>query len=139
MVRRWISQRKASSDIFWLAIFLVFAVWTIWRLGGFDLWATLTLPDGSSIRFPNTFATVDHPFHATRAETLRRSLSDGHLLRWIGNHQGGYPVEFYPLGAAWMEVLVWGLTLGFWPIMAVHKLVVIGTLLLPVAGFGATK
>ena len=25
MVRRWISQRNASSDIFWLAIFLVFA------------------------------------------------------------------------------------------------------------------
>ncbi|MEZ4500670.1 MAG: hypothetical protein R2839_11485 [Thermomicrobiales bacterium] len=124
-----------QTGLVWLVAFLVFAVWTFWRFGGFDLWATVTLPDGSSVRFPDTFATVDHPFHATRAETLRQSLADGHLLRWIGNHQGGYPVEFYPLGAAWMEVVVWGLALGALPIMAIHKLVVIGVYLLPVAGF----
>ena len=91
----------------------------------------------SSIRIPNTFATVDHPFHASRAETLRRSLADGVMLRWIGSHQGGYPVEFYPLGAAWLEVIVWALLLGSLPMMAMHKLVVISVFVLPALGFCA--
>jgi len=129
--------RRALSGPLWLLLFVAFALWTAWRLGAFDLWAIVTTPAGDSVRFPNTFATVDHPFHATRAETLRRSLGDGDILRWIGNHQGGYPVEFYPLGAAWMEVIVWALALGSLPVMAIHKLVVIAVYLLPVAGFAA--
>lgn len=101
------------------------------RLGALDLWTRVPLPDGGWIRLPNTFASVDHPFHATRAVTLLHALQDGNLLRWVGNHQGGYPVEFYPLGVAWIEVGVWGLLLGSVPMLAVHKLVIILVFLLP--------
>jgi hypothetical protein len=121
----------------WLLGFAVFIGWIAWRLGAFDLWATIITADGTSVRIPDTFATVDHPFHASRAETLRRALADGQLLRWVGSHQGGYPVEFYPLGAAWLEVIVWGVALGSLPMMAIHKLVVIGAFVLPAIGFCA--
>ncbi|CAN5738033.1 hypothetical protein BH20CHL4_BH20CHL4_09770 [soil metagenome] len=121
----------------WTLIFAAFGAWVAWRLGAFDLWATVVSGDGTSSRIPNTFATVDHPFHAGRAEALRRSLADGQMLRWIGNHQGGYPVEFYPLGAAWLEVAVWSMLLGSLPMMVIHKLVVIGVFVLPGFGFYA--
>jgi hypothetical protein len=136
--RRLLASDGAElSRAVWLLGFAVFIGWIAWRLGAFDLWATVISVDGSTVRIPNTFATVDHPFHASRAETLRRSLGDGQLLRWVGSHQGGYPVEFYPLGAAWLEVIVWGMALGSLPMMAIHKLVVIGTFVLPALGFCA--
>ncbi|MGI8477416.1 MAG: hypothetical protein ACR2OO_13750, partial [Thermomicrobiales bacterium] len=95
-------------------------------------------PDGSSGRFPVGFATVDHPFHAVRGELLRRSVVEGHPLRWIASHQGGYPTEFYPLGAAALDVGVWFLALGALPMIAVHKLVVIAVFLLPGLAFART-
>ena len=48
---------------------------------------------------------------------LLESLKQGEIPRWVGNHQGGYPVEFYPLGEAWLEVGVWALLLGSVPIL----------------------
>jgi hypothetical protein len=92
-------------------------------------------PDGAAVRLVDTFATIDHPFHAVRAETLRRSLVDGEVLRWIGHHQGGYPVEFYPLGVAWAEVAVWAASFGALPIEYAHKLVVLSVFLLPGLAF----
>jgi hypothetical protein len=124
-----------AIDTGWIILFFVIAIWIFRRLGGFDLWSQLPLPDGTSDRFPFTFGGVDHPFHATRAELLLRSLSDFDLLRWISAHQGGYPVEFYPLGAPAFEVLIWLLTLGTLPMMAVHKIAVIIIFLLPALGF----
>jgi len=111
------------------------AVFTAVRLGAFDLFSSVRNADGSIVRIPNTFASVDHPFHAARAFTLLQSIQEGEILRWIGNHQGGYPVEFYPLGAAWIDVGVWALLLGSLPILAVHKLVVILIFLLPGLAF----
>ena len=128
-------QSRGLPGVVWLLCFGLLVGWIAYRLGAFDLWATVPRLDGSSIRIPDTFAAVDHPFHATRAETLRRSLADGDLLRWVGSHQGGYPVEFYPIGAPWIEVIVWSLAFGSLPMMAIHKLVVIGVFVLPVAGF----
>ena len=115
----------------WLLLFGVIALWVFHRLGAFDLWNTITLPDGTTERIVKTFGAADHPFHATRAELLRRSLADGDLLRWVSAHQGGYPVEFYPIGAAGFEVLVWALLLGPLPMMAVHKIAVIVIFLRP--------
>jgi hypothetical protein len=80
---------------------------------------------------------VDHPFHAVRAESLRQSLGDGQFLRWVGQHQAGYPAEFYPFGAAALDLAGWALTLGQLPMAAVHKLVVIALFLLPGAAFMA--
>ena len=51
---------------------------------------------GGTTHLPNTFASVDHPFHVARAEVLWRELASGNLLRWIAQHQGGYPVEILP-------------------------------------------
>ncbi len=90
---------------------------------------------GQSVDIVNSFASIDHPFHATRAFTLLENLKQGHLLRWVGNHQGGYPVEFYPLGVAWLEVGIWALLVGALPIVAVHKIAVILIFLIPAIGF----
>jgi len=122
------------SDRIWLALMALLAAWVAVRIDLLHLWATVKL-DGTGVHLPDTFAGVDHPFHATRAETLRQSLAAGHLLRWIGDHQGGYPVEFYPLGVAWLEVGVWAVLLGTVPIIAVHKLVVGVIFLLPGVAF----
>jgi hypothetical protein len=115
----------------WPVALLTLALWVSNRLGAFRVWTTVVGPDGVARRLPETFATVDHPFHAARGEVLRRSLLDGDLLRWIANHQGGYPVEFYPLGVAWLEVGVWALSFGVVPIGYAHKLVIVAVFLLP--------
>ena len=117
-----------------VAVLFMLATWAVWKFGGFDLTATI---DGNGGRqtVANTFATVDHPFHATRADSLLNSLQDGQLLRWLGHHQGGYPVEFYPLGIPWLDVGLWALLLGTVPVVAVHKLAVLVVFVLPAVGF----
>ncbi len=123
------------SERIWWALICLLALGVAYRVGAFHLWDTVAGPDGRRVRLPDTFAAVDHPFHVARAEALRRALADGHPLRWIGHHQGGYPAEFYPLGVAWVEVGVWALLLGTLPIAAVHKLVVVLLFLLPGLGY----
>lgn len=113
---------------------VLLCLWVIHDLGGFDLTGTVRVDEAISV-VPGTFAKVDHPFHATRAATLLESLQQGDLLRWIGNHQGGYPVEFYPLGIAWLDVGVWVMLLGQVPIIAVHKLTVLLIFVLPAAAY----
>jgi hypothetical protein len=112
------------------------ALWVAHRAGAFDLWATVRLGDGSEVRLPNVYGTVDHPFHATRAELLRRAVVDGHPLRWIGSHQGGYPTEFYPLGVAGLEVGIWALLIGSVSMLVVHKLAVVLIFLAPGLAYG---
>ncbi len=115
-------------------VLVLLATWVIWKFGGFDLMTTLEM-DGRRQSVVNTFATVDHPFHATRGETLLQSLRDGEILRWVAHHQGGYPVEFYPLGIPWLDVGLWAVLLGQFPIIAVHKLTVLVVFVLPAVGF----
>jgi hypothetical protein len=118
----------------WIIAGLLVVIDTIVRLGLLDLMTTVR-SGNSAVHLPAIYATVDHPFHVARAETLRRALADGHLLRWMPHHQGGYPVEFYPLGVAWLDIGLWGLLGGMLPMAAVHKLVVGLIFLLPGAGF----
>ncbi|CAA9548745.1 MAG: hypothetical protein AVDCRST_MAG49-1593 [uncultured Thermomicrobiales bacterium] len=129
--RRSVRRDHGLGPVLWPALMGALALWVAVRLGAFDLWSTVTLGDGRTASLVQTFGNVDHPFHVARAETLRRALADGQPLRWVGHHQGGYPVEFYPPGVAWLEVGVWALALGALPIAAAHKLVVIGLFLLP--------
>src|SRR5262249_61322646 len=82
--------RRVPAGV-WLALFGLLAIWVAHRAGAFDLWTTVRLADGSEVRLPNVYGTVDHPFHATRAELLRRALGGGQPLRWVGEHQGGIP------------------------------------------------
>jgi hypothetical protein len=102
------------------------AAYVAWRLGAVPL---LAPGDGG------TFASMDHPFHLARAETLRRSLAAGEPLRWIAHHQGGYPAEFYPFGFAMFEVFVWSVFLGTVSIASAHTLAVIATFLAPMLVF----
>ncbi|MEZ4530601.1 MAG: hypothetical protein R2855_06175 [Thermomicrobiales bacterium] len=128
-------RRSRAIDAFWLVFLAILALWVFHRLGAFDLWNQIPLPDGTTERFVRTFGAADHPFHATRAELLRRSLASGEVMRWVSAHQGGYPVEFYPLGAPAFEVLIWAAMLGALPMMAAHKLAVIVIFLLPALGY----
>lgn len=128
-------QRPAGALYFWVPIFMALLLWVANRLGAFQLWTRVISPDGVETRVANGYGAVDHPFHAVRAQTLLDALRDGHLLRWIGNHQGGYPAEFYPLGVAALDVVGWALAFGSLPMVAIHKLVVIAIFLLPVAGY----
>lgn len=127
------TSRSVATILSVLGI-LALCIWTIADLGGFTLTSVVRIGD-STRSVVSTFATVDHPFHAARADMLLQSLQHGELLRWIAPHQGGYPVEFYPLGIPWIDVGVWLITFGQFPIIAVHKLVVLLIFVLPVIGF----
>ena len=119
---------------FWVAVLALFAVVVSLRTGLWHPTATVRF-GGVAVTIPNGFASVDHPFHASRAEELLRTLRAGGILRWVDNHQGGYPVEFYPLGAAWLDLGVWAASLGSLPMAAAHSIAVVLVLLLPVVGF----
>jgi hypothetical protein len=120
----------------WGAAFGLVALYVAVRMGAFTLSAEVVGSEGTA-RLPNTFASVDHPFHVARAEIVWRELTSGNVVRWIVQHQGGYPVEFYPLGEAWLEVLVRTLSLGTLPAEGSHTLAIIGLFLAPGAAFAA--
>src|SRR5215217_1254590 len=120
----------------WGVAFALVALYAALRMGGAALTADVVTPGGTT-RLANTFASVDHPFHVARAGILWRELASGNLLRWIGQHQGGYPVEFYPLGEAWLEVVVRGLSFGSLPAESSHTLAIIVLFLAPGAAFAA--
>lgn len=113
---------------------IALCTWVIWRFNGTDLFRTVSF-GGQQESIVDTFASVDHPFHATRAATVLQSLRDGQWPRWVANHQGGYPVEFYPLGVAWFEVVLWAAFLGTLPIIAIHKLAILLIFVMPAMGF----
>lgn len=133
-----VSRRPASLVTRWVwgLAFGLIALYVAVRMGLFALSADVVTPTGTA-RLPNTFASVDHPFHVARAEILWRELASGSVLRWIGQHQGGYPVEFYPLGEAWLEVVARGLSLGALPAESAHTLAIIVLFLAPGAAFAA--
>jgi hypothetical protein len=113
---------------------LILCCWVFYDLGGFEL-TSMVVVGNETRELVSVFATVDHPFHATRADMLLKALENGEMLRWIPAHQGGYPVEFYPLGIPWLDIGLWALLLGQFPIIAVHKLAVLLMFVLPVVGF----
>ena len=128
-----VSQAFRQTAIAAVALVML-CVWVVWRFGGFEFEKTVSFA-GRRTSIPDTFALVDHPFHATRAATLLESLRDGEVLRWVADHQGGYPVEFYPLGVAWLDVVLWAVAFGAVPIVAIHKLTILLIFVLPAVGF----
>ena len=120
----------------WGAAFGLVAAYVAVRMGVFALSAETVTPAGP-VALPNTFASVDHPFHIARAETVWRELRSGHVVRWMGQHQGGYPVEFYPLGEAWLEVVVRALSLGALTAEGSHTLAIVGLFVAPGLAFAA--
>ncbi|MEJ7837520.1 MAG: hypothetical protein WKF81_01825 [Thermomicrobiales bacterium] len=126
------SRLPGRDTSLWLLAFASVSIWVLWRTGALNFAETVTR-DG--VVYLNGFATVDHPFHSMRAFQLIESLRDGSPIRWITSHQGGYPVEFYPLGVAWIEELVWIASFGSLSIFAVHKLTILLIFLAPGAGY----
>lgn len=125
---------EGVSKLLALAAIAGIALLVAVRLEVLAPWVTVGT-DAGPVRVVNALAGIDHPFHAARAEVLRRSILAGEIPRWIGSHQQGYPVEFYPLGAAWLAVGAWTLSLGTLPIGWAHGVAVAFVLLLPVVAF----
>jgi hypothetical protein len=127
---------RTAERWIWVVAYGLLALFVAARMGAFSLSAEVGTPNGS-VQLPATYASVDHPFHVARAETLWRALASGNTLRWVGQHQGGYPVEFYPFGEAWLEIAVRVLSLGTLAAEGAHTLTVVALFLLPGAGFAA--
>jgi hypothetical protein len=121
---------------FWWFAFAALALYVAARIEVFSLSSDVATAAGT-VGLPNTFASVDHPFHVARADALWDALTSGHTLRWVGQHQGGYPVEFYPLGEAWLEVLIRALSIGTLSAEGAHSLAVAFIFLLPGVAFAA--
>jgi len=110
-----------------------------WKLGVAH-WYTdypLTLADGRTVRLPDTFTSIDHPFHIAKERATVDALRAGHLPAWFSIHQGGFPAEFYPTGGDVIVALLYFLAFGAIPLAVVHKLTVIGVLLLPPLAYWA--
>ncbi len=105
------------------AVTVALIVVAVWQLGAFAPPRVFGVTD--------TFASFDHPFHVGRAQSLLDSVRDGESLRWVANHQGGYPAEFYPFGFAWFEIVLWAATAGQLAIPTIHKFAVIILFLAP--------
>ncbi|HEX5166514.1 MAG TPA: hypothetical protein VFV93_14015 [Thermomicrobiales bacterium] len=123
--RRW--------EIALLALIAVVAI----QVGALDWYTSYPAFDGSGDKLPNTFASIDHPFHINKEQAVLNALRDGQFPGWISNHQGGYPTEFYPLGADLVVATGWAFSLGQLPLEIVHKLVVIAVLFIPVLAYWA--
>lgn len=124
------SIRQSSAYVVAGLITILVAV----RLHVFQLMVPVATASGI-VWMENTFASVDHPFHVARASILWDQLATGHLLRWVGQHQGGYPVEFYPLGEAWFEVVVRAFSLGSLSAIGAHTLAIFLIFVMPAVGF----
>lgn len=123
----------------WSGLLLVLLSGVAIRLGAFH-WYTdypLVQPDGSVVRLPDTFASIDHPFHIAKERATIEALERGWLPRWFASPQGGFPAEFYPTGADVLVAVVYFLGLGFVPVAIAHKLVIIGVFLLPAIAYWA--
>lgn len=114
---------------------LALILWAWKRLGFFQLRAEIVTEDGGKVEMANALASVDHPFHAARFGELLESLDSGHLPRWVAEHQGGYPTDFYPFGGSLIDLMVWLLSFGQMSIPMVHTWAVALVLALPAVGF----
>ncbi|HYI16592.1 MAG TPA: DUF6541 family protein [Thermomicrobiales bacterium] len=121
----------------WALLLSAMVVVVALQLGALDWYASdrLVTSGGSTERLPNTFVSIDHPFHISKERAVLDALRDGDFPRWFSNHQAGYPIEFYPLGADVVVAAAWGLGFGQVPLEVVHKLVVIAILFIPVAAY----
>ncbi|MDP9371320.1 MAG: hypothetical protein M3Q65_02455, partial [Chloroflexota bacterium] len=139
---RWWAEDVARpywQGWFWTLSLAALLLWLALRLGAADWYTDFPArgPDGATVRLPNTFASIDHPFHLARVRQTVDALRGGWLPRWFSNHQGGFPAEFYPPGGAAITAAVYALGLGVMPLAVAHKLVMIGVLLLPPLAYWA--
>ena len=131
-------MNRSAPDRNWqlpIAACIAAILWAWHRLEFFTISRLVPGPDGTPIREPNALATVDHPFHAARFGAFLDAVRDGGVPRWIPDHQGGYPAEFYPFGSSIVDLIVWLLTLGQMSLPMVHTWSVAIVFALPAVGF----
>jgi hypothetical protein len=131
--------RPAWQGRLWTLALLVLLGGFAYKLGATHWYSDypLILPDGREIRLPDTFTSIDHPFHIAKERATVDALRAGHLPAWFSNHQGGFPAEFYPTGGDMIVAFFYLLAFGTIPLAVVHKLTVIGVLLLPPLAYWA--
>ena len=127
------SSRVLRTLPYLTALALILWVWR--RLQFFDLDSRVVLIEGGTRAMPTALASVDHPFHAARFQELLEALGQGQAPRWIAEHQGGYPSEFYSFGGTVLDLIVWLATLGQLNIPMVHTWAVAVAFALPAVGF----
>ena len=131
--------RPAWQGRLWTIVLLVLLGGFACKLGATH-WYTdypLVLPDGRTIRLPDTFTSIDHPFHIAKERATVDALRAGHLPAWFSAQQGGFPAEFYPTGGDVIVAFAYLLFFGTIPLAVIHKLTVIGVLLLPPLAYWA--
>jgi hypothetical protein len=132
-------HRPAWQQWCWTLLLAALLLATAYKLQAFD-WTTaypVPLADGSTWQLPNTYASIDHPFHIAKERATVEALRAGHLPAWFANHQAGFPAEFYPTGGDLVVALAYFLLLQQVHIAIVHKLVLIGVFFLPPLAYWA--
>ena len=131
--------RPAWQGWLWTLALLVLLGGFAYKLGATHWYTEYPLPlaDGTLLQLPDTFTSIDHPFHIAKERATADALRAGHLPAWFSNHQGGFPAEFYPTGGDVIVALAYFLFFGAIPLAVVHKLIVIGVLLLPPLAYWA--
>lgn len=124
----------STSAMGWLAAFVVLAVFVIVRIDLFPLRSPIVV-DGEITSVPRAFFTVDHPFHTARSSLIRGAWSSLDSVRWVANHHGGYPSEFFPLGLPGAAALISLVTFGALSIPASWAIVIVGMFLLPALAY----
>ncbi len=139
---RWYAEdqhRPAWQGWFWTVLLVILLASTAYKLGALD-WYTdypLALADGTQVRLPNSYASIDHPFHIAKERATVDALKAWRIPAWFSDHQGGFPAEFYPTGGDLLVALAYLLAFEQIPLPVVHKLVVIGAFLLPAVAYWA--
>jgi hypothetical protein len=110
-------------------------IWSWRRLDFFTFRQPVVAAESGNVELPNALASVDHPFHAARFGELLEALGQGHVPRWVAEHHGGYPSEFYPFGGAVLDLLIWLATFGQMSIPMVHTWAVAVAFSLPAVAF----
>jgi hypothetical protein len=98
---RW----RRAFPLLWIGLFTSLAGWVAHRLGVFPLASDVRV-DTVRIAEPRGFFTVDHPFHTARADLIAKTWESFDTVRWVGEHQGGYPAEFFPFGVPGVAALM---------------------------------
>src|SRR5665811_51913 len=122
--------RRRLSRAFWATAFFSIAALVIVRIDLFPL-STQVLVDGMHVDVPRMFFTVDHPFHIARSHLIADAWRSFETVRWVANHQGGYPAEFFPFGVHSIVAGLHFLSLGFLSIASSYTFTVVGLYLLP--------
>ncbi|HYH11318.1 MAG TPA: hypothetical protein VD789_03095 [Thermomicrobiales bacterium] len=119
-----------QQTIAWALVFLALIAYAVYRLELFPLSSKIATENGST-SLPRAFFTVDHPFHTSRADLIHSAWASFDTVRWVANHQGGYPAEFFPLGLPALGALITSVSAGTVAIESAWTIAIVVVFILP--------